>query len=168
MLRRIEYTLYRILSAYWNDFTNGSGDSAPLYINVSDGDISAIAQARKLPEVVLQQTPGLSFRFLAINWNDAPIDDIRARQAFSLALDRQTIARGVCLDACQATIHLVLEGMPGYHPDLADAAGRKGRDTLTPDLVAARCPKCLANLPTLINGWGQTILIRRISSACSG
>jgi ABC-type oligopeptide transport system substrate-binding subunit len=28
--------------------------------------------------------------------------------------------------------------MPGYNPDLTDAAGRKGKDALTPDLDAAR------------------------------
>ena len=50
----------------------------------------------------------------------------------------QAIAREVYLDASQPTIHLVPEGMPGYNSDLTDAAGRKGKDALTPDIPAAQ------------------------------
>ena len=140
LLRRIEYTLYRAvdLRAQWQDFTHGDGDSAHPYISVSDSDTSAIAQARTLPGVVLQQVPDLSLQYLAINWKYAPFDDMRVRQAFSLALDRQAIEHEISLDTSQPTIHLAPEGMPGYNPDLTDAAGRKGKDALTPDLDIAR------------------------------
>ena len=117
---------------------HGDGDSARPYIDLSNSDTSAIAQARTLPGVVLQQVPALSYSFLAINWNYAPFDDVRVRQAFSLALDRQAIEHEISLDTSQATIHLAPEGMPGYNPDLTDAAGRKGKDALTPDLDIAR------------------------------
>ena len=86
----------------------------------------------------MQQVPALSYSFLAINWNYAPFDDVRVRQAFSLALDRQAIEHEISLDTSQPTIHLAPEGMPGYNPDLTDAAGRKGKDALTPDLDTAR------------------------------
>ncbi|HEY7021717.1 MAG TPA: peptide ABC transporter substrate-binding protein [Ktedonobacterales bacterium] len=135
LLRRIEYTLYRAadLRTEWQDFTRGAGDSASIY-----SDALTIAQARTLAGVVLQQVPSLGFSFLAINWKYAPFDDVRVRQAFSLALDRQAIEHEMFLDTSQPTIHLAPEGMPGYNPDLTDAAGRKGKDALTPDIPAAQ------------------------------
>jgi oligopeptide transport system substrate-binding protein len=136
LLRRIEYTLYKDSRTQWQDFILGDGDSVRPFLDPNSSD--AIAQARTLHGVVLQQVPSLSFQYFAINWNYAPFDDARVRQAFSLALDRQAIAREVYLDASQPTIHLAPEGMPGYNPDLTDAAGRKGKDALTPDIPGAQ------------------------------
>ena len=137
VLRRIEYALYHATSNAWTDFLHGAGDSAvPLIdLRASDGGFAA---ARALPGVVLQRVPSLSLRFLALNWNSAPFDDVRVRTAFSLALDRQAIAHEVYRDTALPTMRLLPEGMPGYNPDLTDAAGRKGKDALTPDLDAAR------------------------------
>ena len=132
LLRRIEYTMYPNASIAWPDFISGVGDSASL----DNG--AAMATARTLHGVVLQRVPSLSFQYLAINWNYAPFNDVRVRQAFSLALDRRAIEHEVYLDTSQPTIHLAPEGMPSYNPDLTDAAGRKGKDALTPDLDIAR------------------------------
>jgi oligopeptide transport system substrate-binding protein len=131
-LRRIEYTMYPNASIAWPDFISGVGDSA------FPDNAAAMATARTLHGVIVQQVPGLALRFLTINWNTEPFNDVRVRQALTLALDRQAIAHELCLDACEPTIHLVPEGMPGYNPDLTDAAGRRGKDALTPDLDAAR------------------------------
>jgi oligopeptide transport system substrate-binding protein len=132
LLRRIEYTMYPNASIAWPDFISGVGDSA------SPDNGAAMATARTLHGVVLQRVPSLAFSYLAINWNYAPFDDARVRQAFSLALDRQGIEHEVYLDTSQPSIHLLPEGMPGYNSDLTDAAGRKGKDALTPDLDVAR------------------------------
>jgi peptide/nickel transport system substrate-binding protein/oligopeptide transport system substrate-binding protein len=132
LLRRIEYMLYKDASAEWSDFALGKGD-----VGIPDS-AAAITATRTLPGVIVQQTPGLALSFLAINWKLAPFDDVRVRQALSLALDRQAIEHDIYLDTSQPTIHLVPEGMPGYNPDLTDVAGRKGKDTLSPDVEVAR------------------------------
>jgi ABC-type oligopeptide transport system substrate-binding subunit len=97
---------------------------------------------------VIQQTPQLSLSWLTPNWQIAPFDDLRVRQAFSLALDRQAIVKAMTSatsfplltfkDLRFPSIHLIPDGMPGYNPTLADAAGRTGIDALTADLAAAR------------------------------
>ncbi len=132
LLRRIEYTMYPNASIAWPDFISGVGDSA------SPDNAAAIAAAHTLHGVIVQQVPSLAFTFLAINWKLAPFDDVRVRQALSLALDRQAIEHDIYLDTSQPTIHLVPEGMPSYNPGLTDAAGRAGKDALSPDLDAAR------------------------------
>jgi ABC-type transport system substrate-binding protein len=101
---------------------------------------------------MVQQTPTLGISFLGLNWQHAPFDDVRVRQAFSLAFDRTTILPAASRPVQQPSIHLVPEGMPGYNPNLTDAAGRTGTDALAPDLDAARklanayaAEKCASN-----------------------
>jgi ABC-type transport system substrate-binding protein len=76
--------------------------------------------------------------YLRPNWHTPPFADLRIRQAFSLALDRQALARETLQDAGQPSIHLVPQDVPSYNPGLADAAGRTGKDALRTDMVAAR------------------------------
>jgi peptide/nickel transport system substrate-binding protein/oligopeptide transport system substrate-binding protein len=97
-----------------------------------------LATARALKGVTVQQTPTLGLSFERLNWQLAPFDDVRVRQAFSLALDRTLVLPETSRPFQQPSIHLVPEGMPGYNADLTDAAGRRGKDALTDDLSAAR------------------------------
>jgi peptide/nickel transport system substrate-binding protein/oligopeptide transport system substrate-binding protein len=165
LLRRIEYKMYPNASIAWPDFISGEGDSA------SPDTAAAMATARTLHGVIVQQIPSLAFTFLAINWKLAPLDDVRVRQALSLALDRQAIEHDIYLDISQPTMRLVPEGMPGYNPALTDAAGRAGKDALSPDLEVARrlmsayaMEKCQGNLascaPIMLSVAGSTILLQ--------
>jgi ABC-type oligopeptide transport system substrate-binding subunit len=143
LLRRIEYTLYGDGNVLWQDFAQGQGDIASI-------PSAQYATAQAMTGITVQQTPMLVYWYLRLNWQLAPFDDVRVRHAFSLALDRNALAlQGTSFSQTilppetirayrQPTIHLVLEGLPGYNPDLTDAAGRSGKDALTPDLDAAR------------------------------
>jgi oligopeptide transport system substrate-binding protein len=138
LLRRIEYTIYKGTAVAWSDFKLGKGDVGfPAGYDITT-ITHEITEARALKGVTSHQTPELACSFLATNWKLAPFDDIRVRQAFSLALDRQAIAHDALQDLSEPTIHLIPEGLPGYNSDLADAAGRRGKDALTPDLTTAR------------------------------
>jgi peptide/nickel transport system substrate-binding protein/oligopeptide transport system substrate-binding protein len=153
IIQHVNYTLYKDVVVEWSDFAKGKGD-------VSGVPSTQLSAARALTGVTVQQTPQLSVSFMDVHWGRAPFDDVRMRQAFSLALDRQAIAHDVFQDSQLATIHFVPEGMPGYNADLADAAGRTGKDALTPDLALARrlanayaaekCGGALAGCPAVI------------------
>jgi oligopeptide transport system substrate-binding protein len=131
LLKEIQYTLFRDPTGEWSTYEAGTGD-------VGSPPTTQIDAAKTLRGSTFHQMPQLAFSYLTPNWKLAPFDDVRVRQAFSLALDRAAIAHDVLKDAVQPTVHLVPEGMPGYNPDLADAAGRRGEDALTPDLANAR------------------------------
>ena len=145
LLRRIEYTLYTALENAWEDFTAGKGDVGTVPFRDTNGN-SATAVARTLKGVTLQQTPVLETAYLTPDWQRPPFDDLRVRQAVSLAIDRQALARAAVAplfplasqNAVIPTIHLVPDGMPGYNPGLVDVAGRTGKDALTPDVTKAR------------------------------
>jgi peptide/nickel transport system substrate-binding protein/oligopeptide transport system substrate-binding protein len=131
LLRRIEYALYYDVGVEWSIFAQGTGDASTI-------PVTHLAAAQAMHGVTVQRTPTLGISFLRLNWQRAPFDDVRVRQAFSLALDRTTILPAASRPVQQPSIHLVPEGMPGYNPDLTDAARRMGTDALTADLATAR------------------------------
>jgi oligopeptide transport system substrate-binding protein len=61
------------------------------------------------------QVPTLQITSLQLNWNKPPFTDLRARQAFALALNKDTLAEMLGL---LSTNHLVPAGEPGYDPSL--------------------------------------------------
>ena len=80
-------------------------------------------------------SPAPSLDYLAVNWHQAPLDDLRVRQALALALDKTTIAAQVTNAPAVETNHLVPLGAPGYNPQLT---GPLGVVALTGDAVRAR------------------------------
>lgn len=139
LLRRIEFSLYESAGAAWENFKTETGDVSPVPLSDANGPNSAeLALAHTLAGVNVLQTDSLYPIFLSIGSQNAPFDDLRVRQAFALAIDRQAIAHEVYQDTVQPSSHLLPEGMAGYNPDLADTAGRTGKDALTPDLDTAR------------------------------
>jgi len=132
LLQRIKYSLYKDNVAAWSAFASGAGDV------VTTPPAANLNAARNLPGTTYHATPQLSFTFLRPNWRLAPFDDLRIREAFSLAIDRQRIAQEAYHNAVIPSIHLVPEGMTGYNDSLIDGVGRTGKDALTPDLATAR------------------------------
>jgi oligopeptide transport system substrate-binding protein len=131
-IQKIQYTLYKDTGTAWAAYKAGEGDVNPLVI-AQEIDI-----ARTLRGSTLHQIPQLAVRYLQPNWNIAPFDDVRVRNAFSLAIDRRAIAHSVLKDSEQPSIHMVIQGLPGYNPDLKDAAGNSGDAALTANVAKAK------------------------------
>ncbi|HEX9069366.1 MAG TPA: ABC transporter substrate-binding protein, partial [Ktedonobacterales bacterium] len=127
-LREIDWSLYPSQSLLWNDFTAGFGDSA-------SPDAIELGEARTMPG--FHQDPGLAIAYLAPNLGAPPFNDLRVRQALSLALDRTALAQ-LSPYPRAPTVHIVPQGMPGYNPDLKDPAVRTGDTALRPDVARAR------------------------------
>ena len=80
----------------------------------------------------------LAVLYLRVNWALAPFDDVRVRDAYSLAIDRQAITRAVSRGAAIPSIHMIVQGVPGYNPNLKNAAGDSGDKALTANVAKAR------------------------------
>jgi oligopeptide transport system substrate-binding protein len=76
---------------------------------------------------MLHETATLQTAFLRLNCSRAPLDDIRVRQALSLAIDREQLARRVV--RCE---------QPAYSLTPPNCAGYTAERTTTTDVAAAR------------------------------
>lgn len=70
--------------------------------------------------------PYLAIRYVTMNYLIKPFDNIKIRQAFALAINKDLIAQSALRNAFKPTNHLLPEGMLGFHPELAGPAGVKG------------------------------------------
>jgi peptide/nickel transport system substrate-binding protein/oligopeptide transport system substrate-binding protein len=128
-IKKIEWTLYQTPDTAWEDYLAGIGDVAfPPAIDMQ--------YARKLPGYA--EIPTLSAGYLTVNWALPPFDDVRVRNAFSLAIDRRALATHVTNGAAAPTIHMIIDGIPGYNPNLTNAAGEGGDKALSANIPKAR------------------------------
>ena len=88
------------------------------------GILSAnLAEAKKLPNNQYHQVPQLWINYYTMNYLVKPFDNIKIRQAFELAIDKDLIAHSAWKDIVIPTNHIVPQGMPGYNPNLTDPEG---------------------------------------------
>ena len=88
------------------------------------GILSAnLAEAKKLPNNQYHQVPQLWINYYTMNYLVKPFDNIKIRQAFELAIDKDLIAHSVWKDIVIPTNHIVPKGMPGYNANLTDPEG---------------------------------------------
>jgi peptide/nickel transport system substrate-binding protein/oligopeptide transport system substrate-binding protein len=121
-LREIDFTLYS------GNVDTGISANYAAYIagerEVVGIGRAAVASASLRPDY--HTADALILEYFSLNWAAPPFDDLRMRQAFALALDKEQLARAqIFCGACAATNHLVPKGMPGYNADL------KGPDSTT-------------------------------------
>ncbi|HEY7418633.1 MAG TPA: peptide ABC transporter substrate-binding protein, partial [Ktedonobacteraceae bacterium] len=98
--------------AYKNDQVDTAG--------VPTEDISA---AKALPNHQYQQYPELVVDYIAMNYLVKPFDNIKVRQAFALALNKDELVNTVYKGTRVATNHIVPNGMPGYDTNLKGPDG---------------------------------------------
>ena len=67
--------------------------------------------------------PVLANAYFAMNYLTKPFDNIKIRQAFALAINKDVIAHNIYKDTVIATNHIVPKGMPGYDPNLTGPMG---------------------------------------------
>src|SRR5205823_1724272 len=108
-------------------------------IHMASVQAAQVEQAKALPNGQLHQVPLLDVFYFALNYLAKPFDNIKIRQAFELALDKDAIAQNVYKGSVIPTNHIIPEGMPGYNPDLKGPDGTtstKGNQTVAKQLLA--------------------------------
>jgi oligopeptide transport system substrate-binding protein len=107
-----------------------SGDFATTYKGYLSGQYdftqvptADLAQARTRKD--FRTAPALSIVFIAMNYQARPFDNIKIRQAFALATNKDLLARTVLHGSVIPTNHLLPQGVPGYNAALTGPAGVK-------------------------------------------
>jgi oligopeptide transport system substrate-binding protein len=85
--------------------------------------IPQLGQAKALPEGQYYQHPFLTITYLTMNYLTKPFDNIKIRQAFALAINRDEIAHDIYKDVAIPSYHIFPQGMPGYNPNLTGPDG---------------------------------------------
>ncbi len=82
--------------------------------------------------------PQLWISYYSMNYNIKPFDNIAIRQAFELAINKDTVVKAAYKDSIIPTNHIVPEGMPGYDANLTgvDGAGTQGDQAKAKTLLA--------------------------------
>ena len=67
---------------------------------------------------VVAAPPQFDIDYFGLNTTEPPFDDIKIRQAFNYAIDRQTLASTLLEDLVVPAAGILPPGFPGYNPDL--------------------------------------------------
>jgi len=86
------------------ELQSGRVDIAPLATSLSPDAIKGLSQN---PNLAVHQFPGSNLNLLTFNTTEAPLDNIKVRQALAYAIDRESIIRDLVLDQ-GAIAHTIL------------------------------------------------------------
>jgi oligopeptide transport system substrate-binding protein len=132
ILREIDFTMYpgnvdASHSAMYAAYVGGDREVTTL-------DNAAVASGSLRPDY--HTSEALFLEYFSVSWAKPPFDDLRMRQAFALALNKEKLTQDQTFcGACTATNHLVPSGMPGYNANLK---GPDGTTSLTGNSARAK------------------------------
>ena len=118
-LAKVVFPFYQKLDTQYTAYLANQVDGAAV-------PAAQLAQAKALPSKQYYQYPSLANSYLAMNYLTKPFDNIKIRQAFALAINKDEIAHNIYKDTVFASNHIVPQGQPGYNPDLTGPGGVKG------------------------------------------
>ncbi len=118
-VKKVVIPIYSQNNTTYKAYQAGQVDEAPVSAAQSP-------QAKSLPGGQFHEVPQLETQFYTMNYLVKPFDNIKIRQAFALALNKDQIVHSVYKDTVIATNHIVPSGMPGYNPNLTGPLGTKG------------------------------------------
>jgi oligopeptide transport system substrate-binding protein len=116
-LTKLIYPFYKQADTNFKAYQAGQTDYAQ---GVPSADL---ATAKALPNNQYSLVPQLWINYYAMNYLVKPFDNIKIRQAFSLAIDRDLIAQSVWKGTVIPSYHIVPKGMPGYNANLTGPGG---------------------------------------------
>src|SRR6266516_5770391 len=113
-LTTLSYRFYKSSKSQYEVYQAGQLDET--LIPSADYD-----QAKTSKE--FSKTPLLAIDYYAMNYLAKPFDNIKIRQAFSLAINKDLLMQAIFKGRYIPTCHIVPQGMPGYNPNLQCPGG---------------------------------------------
>jgi oligopeptide transport system substrate-binding protein len=118
--------LAKVVIPFYQDLTTQYAAYQTNQVDIAYTVSSEDEQAKALPNKQYFQYPELSEGYIAMNYLAKPFDNIKIRQAFALAINKDEIAHDIYKDTVIPTNHIVPQGQPGYNPNLTGPDGVKG------------------------------------------
>jgi len=118
--------LRKVVEPFYADSDTTYKDYQVNRVDTSDFPSDVLQQVKSLPDHQFHQFPLLAIDFLGLNYLTKPFDNIKIRQAFALAINKDLIANNIFKGTLMPTNHIVPQGMPGYNPNLTGPGGVKG------------------------------------------
>jgi len=118
-VKKVVMPIYDKNDTTYKAYQAGQVDRAPVSAVNASG-------AKSLSGGQFHQVPLLEIQFYTMNYLVKPFDNLKIRQAFALALNKDEIVHSIYKDTVIATNHIVPSGMPGYTPNLTGPLGTKG------------------------------------------
>ena len=118
-LKKLVIPFYKTADTTYKAYQTNQVDSAGV-------PSAELASAKTFPNHQYKQVPQLWISYYSMNFLAKPFDNIKIRQAFALAINKDTIAHSIYKDTVVASNHIVPQGMPGYDANLTGPNGVKG------------------------------------------
>ncbi len=114
-LKEVEYPFYKDRDTAYKAYQTGTIEDAQV-------PASQLASAKQLT-TEYHNDPQLYINYYSMNYLVKPFDNVKVRQAFALATNKDEIAHNIDKDTTIATNHIVPNGMPGYYAGLKNPEG---------------------------------------------
>jgi peptide/nickel transport system substrate-binding protein/oligopeptide transport system substrate-binding protein len=115
-LQEIHFPFYQKRDATRDDYLTNKLDDARIPLEFYPND-------KKRNDYY--QYNSLSTSYYAFNMRIKPFDNLKIRQAFALALNKDELSNKIWKGSFIPTNHIIPQGMPGYNPDLTGPDGTK-------------------------------------------
>jgi oligopeptide transport system substrate-binding protein len=87
-------------------------------IGVGPADLDRVLDPSSELNADVQESESYSIGYIGLNANEPPFDDPLVRQAFNLAVDKETLIEVVVQDIVSPAYGIVPPGLPGANPDI--------------------------------------------------
>jgi peptide/nickel transport system substrate-binding protein/oligopeptide transport system substrate-binding protein len=118
--------LSKVVIPFYQDLNTQYAAYQTNQVDIAYTSSSKDEQARALPNKQYFQYPELAVGYISMNYLTKPFDNIKIRQAFALAINKDEIAHDVYKDTVIPSNHIVPQGQSGYDPHLTGPDGVKG------------------------------------------
>lgn len=113
-LQEVDINFYQTAQASYTAYQNGQIDQS----SVAPTNVAQV-QASK----AFHSFPELSIDYIAMNYLYKPFDNINIREAFALAINKDSLAKALYNNLRVPTCHIIPQGSPGYNAKLTCPGG---------------------------------------------
>ena len=165
-LREIDITIYKAPETELADYATGRVDTTGAYGGIPSSQYQVVKTRGDYHEI-----PLLGISYVQPNWSRAPFTDLRVRQAFAVAIDKDALDQRVLNGQYIPSNHIVPQGDPGFDSGLQGVLGAptsgnpQQAQTLIQQYAADKCGGQVAKCPPVVFENSNSPASQRISQA---